>query len=226
MPDSFRRYAVFYTPPERSDFATAGARWLGWDAATGQEIPQPELGLDLAHVTRIPRKYGLHGTLRAPMRLSTTPETFFDAVESFAGSQPPVALGQLRLRVLGQFLALVPDPQETALTAIAADLVRATDPFRAPLSRADLERRRAAGLTPHQDALLDRWGYPFVMDEFRFHVTLSGRLENAAMRDVFRAADAWFGPVLTAPHVMSELAVFAEDDAGRFHLLKRFALTG
>ena len=73
--------------------------------------------------------------------------------------------------------------------------------------------------------LLD-WGYPFVMDEFRFHVTLSGTLDKAAMHDVFRAADAWFGPVLKTPHIMSDLAIFAEDDSGRFHIIERFALTG
>ena len=87
-----------------------------------------------------------------------------------------------------------PDPQGPTLETLAADLVRATNPFRAALSQADLDRRRAAGLTPHQDALLTEWGYPFVMDEFRFHITLSGKLDDATMRDLFRAADAWFGP--------------------------------
>ena len=108
MPDRFSRYAVFYTPPAGSDFATAGARWLGWDAAAGQEMPHPELGLDLAPVTQTPRKYGLHGTLRAPMRLGTAQGPFFDAVETFARSRPPVALGRLRLRALGPFLAVPP----------------------------------------------------------------------------------------------------------------------
>lgn len=226
MPDRYSRYAVFYAPPEGSDFATAGARWLGWDAETGQEMPHPELGLDLAPVTQTPRKYGLHGTLRAPMRLDTAPATFLDAVETFAQTQPPVLLGQLRLRVLGAFLAIVPDPQSLALESLAADLLRATNPFRAPLSQAELDRRRAAGLSPQQDALLVQWGYPFVMDEFRFHITLSGKLDDPTMRDVFRAADAWFRPVLTEQHRLSELAVFGEDMDGRFHLLRRFALTG
>jgi hypothetical protein len=226
MPDQFTRYAVFYAPPAGSDFATAGARWLGWDAATGQDMPHPDLGLDLAPVTQTPRKYGLHGTLRAPMRLGTAQGPFRDAVETFARSRPPVALGRLRLRALGPFLAVTPDPQGPTLEALAADLVRATNPFRAPLSQADLDRRRGAGLTPQQDALLLDWGYPFVMDEFRFHVTLSGPLDKAAMHDVFRAADVWFGPVLKTPQVISDLAIFAEDDAGRFHIIERFALTG
>ncbi|CUX79573.1 MAG: putative phosphonate metabolism protein Phn01 [Roseibaca calidilacus] len=226
MPDHFSRYAVFYAPPEGSDFAAAGARWLGWDPAAGQDMPHPDLGLDLATVTRTPRKYGLHGTLRAPMRLATAPATFLDAVETFAQKQPPVLLGKLRLRVLGGFLAILPDPQGPTLETLAADLVRATNPFRAALSQADLDRRRAAGLTPHQDALLTEWGYPFVMDEFRFHITLSGKLDDATMRDLFRAADAWFGPILAEPHEISELAVFGEDESGRFHLLRRFALTG
>lgn len=226
MPDAYTRYAVFYAPPFGSEFATAGARWLGWDVAEGCALPHPDLGLDLATVTQTPRKYGLHGTLKPPMRLATPPETFFDAVETFAQSRPPVDLGQLRLRMLGSFLAIVPNPQPAALGDLAAEVVRSLDPFRAPLSQAEMDRRRAAGLSAGQDALLVQWGYPYVMEEFRFHVTLSGQMDPASMRDVFRAADAWFGPVLAEHHRLSELAVFGEDSDGRFHLLRRFALTG
>lgn len=226
MPDSFSRYAVFYAPPKGSDFAIAGARWLGWDVATGQDVAHPELGLNLAQITQTPRKYGLHGTLKPPMRLATDTHSFLDAVEAFAGTRPPVALGPLRLRVLGAFLAIVPEQQSDAFAALAADVVRDLDPFRAAPSEDELARRRAAGLTARQDALLAQWGYPYVMDEFRFHVTLTGKVDNAVMRDVFRAADAWFRPVLSQDHVLSDLAVFGEDAHGRFHLVKRLGLRG
>lgn len=226
MPDSFRRFAVFYAPPQGSELARAGAKWLGWDAAEGVPLPQPELGLDMARTTQTPRKYGLHGTLKPPMRLTTTADSFLDAVETFAQTRAPVAFGPLRLRTLGSFLAIVPERQTEALVTLAADIVQSLDPFRAAPTDTELARRREAGLTPNQDALLTAWGYPYVMEEFRFHITLSGKLEKVMMQDAFRAADAWFAPALAEQHSLSELAVFGEDAQGMFHIVNRFPLAG
>ena len=36
-----------------------------------------------------------------------------------------------------------------------------------------------SGLTDRQEALLTQWGYPYVMEEFRFHITLTGALDPA-----------------------------------------------
>lgn len=223
---NFKRYAVYYAPPEGSDFARAGAAWLGWDSAEGVPVPHPELGVDLAQITQAPRKYGLHGTLKPPMRLAVAPATFLDAVETLSHSLAPVDLGKLRLRPIGSFLAVVPETQPPALEALAAQVLRGIDPFREALTPAEIERRRVSGLTARQDALLLEWGYPYVLEEFRFHVTLTGRLDTAQMQDAFRAADAWFGPALTARHSLADLAVCGEDDMGRFHQIRRFALTG
>ena len=43
-----KRYAIYYAPPP-GGFAQAGAAWLGWDAASGQPVAQPDpaLGLNL-----------------------------------------------------------------------------------------------------------------------------------------------------------------------------------
>jgi putative phosphonate metabolism protein len=226
MPGSFGRFAIFYAPPEGSELAHAGAKWLGWDAAAGLAVAQPELGLDMASTTQTPRKYGLHGTLKPPMHLVTSQDAFLDAVETFAETRAPVAFGPLRLRTLGAFLAIVPEQQSSALSALAADIVRSFDPFRAPLSEGDLARRRASGLTDRQDRLLLEWGYPYVMDEFRFHITLTGKLDKMQMQDAFRAADAWFAPLLAEQHILSDLAVFGENADGRFHIVRRFPLAG
>ena len=50
-------------------------------------------------------------------------------------------------------------------------------PFARPPGAAELERRRKAGLSAAQEKMLLRWGYPYVLDEFRFHLTLTGRLQ-------------------------------------------------
>lgn len=226
MRDTYQRFAVYYAPAPGSDLARAGAAWLGWDPATGMDMPQPDLGLDLAALTATPRKYGLHGTLKPPMRLSGGVASFLDGVEALADQLAPVPLDGLRLKPIGGFLAIVTQAQPQALTDCADRIVRALDPFRAPLTENDLARRRAAGLSPRQEALLQRWGYPYVMEEFRFHVTLTGKLPPDQMPDALRAAHAWFDPALAQAQALDALCVFGEDASGRFHLLRRSAMRG
>ena len=180
----------------------------GWGGMLkqGNAWRHPDLGIDLAQLTQTPRKYGLHGTLTPPMRLCCEPATFVDALEVLAQSLAPVGLGDLRVKPIDGFLAIVPDVQPQALSDTAAQIVRALDPFfRAPLSEHDLARRRASGLTKRQDALMQLWGYPYVMEEFRFHVTLTGRLDTATIPQVRQAAMAWFGPALEERHHLDAL---------------------
>ncbi|MGY6411168.1 MAG: DUF1045 domain-containing protein [Alkalilacustris sp.] len=220
-----RRFAVYYAPPAGGALARLGATWLGRDAETGATPVQPE---GLAALTAAPRRYGLHGTLKPPLRLAEgcTAEGFVAAVAALAARCAPVDLGPLRLRRIGGFLALVPDPQPAALEALAARVVADLDGFRAPAPEAELARRRAAGLSPRQEALLLRWGYPYVMEEFRFHVTLTERLADDGAGPVLAAAQAHFTALDGAPQRIEDLAVFGEDDAGVFHLLTRVPLTG
>jgi hypothetical protein len=226
MLERFQRFAVYYAPAPGTELAFAGSRWLGWDAETAIACPHPELGLDLAEITEAPRKYGLHATLKAPMHLACPPATFFDAVETLAQGLAPVEMGRLCLRRLDGFLAIVPETQTRALTDGAALIVKALDPFRAALSAQALARRRAAGLSPRQEELLQLWGYPYVMEEFQFHITLTGRLGAKAMTDALRAAHAWFTSALQAPLTLDALCIFGEDEGGRFHLLRRVPLRG
>ncbi len=226
MLERFQRFAVYYAPHAGSEFWQAGTSWLGWNPETGQNVAHPDLGIDLARLTQTPRKYGLHGTLTPPMRLSCDPATFVDGLEVLAQSLVPVDLGDLQLTAIDGFLAVVPRVQPLPLTDTAAQIVRALDPFRAPLSEHDLARRRANELTAQQDALLQLWGYPYVMEEFRFHVTLTGRLDTTAMQQALRAAIAWFGPALEERHHLDALCLFGEAEDGRFHVIRRFALRG
>lgn len=225
-----RRYAIYHAPAPGSALARLGAAWLGRDADGGGARVQPALpdGLDIAALTAEPRRYGLHGTLKPPMRLAAgaTADDLLAAVAALAARLTPVDLGRLRVAGLGPFLALVCEPQPAALDDLAAAVVAGLDGFRAPPTGAELARRRAAGLTPRQEALLSRWGYPYVMEEFRFHVTLTGRLPAEAMGPVVAAAEAHLAPALAEPQRLDALAVFGEDEAGLFHCLTRVPLSG
>jgi len=224
-----QRHAIYYAPPAGSALARLGAAWLGRDAESGAILPQPVAGgLALEALTAAPRRYGLHGTLKPPMRLAQGcgPEDLAAALRSLAARLAPVDLGPLRLARIEGFLALVPDPQPAALEHLAAEVVAGLDHLRAPPDEGELARRRAAGLGPRQEALLARWGYPHVMEEFRFHVTLTERLAEEAAGPVTRAAAAHFAEALAEPQRLGDLAVFGEDAGGTFHLLTRVPLTG
>lgn len=226
----FRRYAIYWAPAP-GPLAEFGAQWLGWDAARGRDLPPlalPGLPRPADSLTEEPRKYGFHGTLKPPFRLvdGATPEGLMGATAALAARLAPVTTGGLALRRIGRFMALVPTGDTGALECLAATVVKDLDPYRAPLTTEDLIRRQAAKLTPEQRDLLDRWGYPYVMGEFRFHLTLTGRVEEDEARAVEAALAGAVVPLCPDPFVVDEICLFGEAGDGRFHILHRYALTG
>lgn len=228
--EDFRRYAIYYVP-RPGEIAEAAAAWLGWDLAHGRAVPPPLLaGLPgpLADLTAAARPYGFHGTLKAPFRLAPgqSARALNLAAARLAERLAPVSLPRLRLAEPGGFLALIPEGDAKGLLGLGAEVVSQLDRFRAPLTAAEIARRRPDRLSPRQRDLLDTWGYPHVMEAFRFHLTLTGDLEADARAAVTRVLESWLLPILPAPFVIEDICLVGEDAAGRFHLLARHALTG
>lgn len=225
--EPIKRYAVYYAPPA-GDFADRASAWLGWDAARGMAVTPPELGLDATAITAEPRKYGFHGTIKPPLRLATGRDHagLGAAMAELAASLAPVTLPGLRLVNLDGFLALVPEGDTAPLRDLAAAVVERLDAYRAPLNEAEIARRRPERLTPRQRELLDLWGYPHVMEEFRFHLTLTDRLPPDQADGVAETLRAHFAPVLPRPFVIGSLCLFGQVESGRFHLLHRYPLSG
>ncbi|UWQ80084.1 DUF1045 domain-containing protein [Leisingera sp. S132] len=226
---TFTRYAIYYAPPADAEWSRFAASWLGWDIKTGKRLPHPDMaGLDIDAITEVPRKYGLHATLKPPMRLAEgqTQAALEIACEAFAASQKPVSFDGLHLARLGRFLALRPTGDQSSVNTLAANCVTELDRFRAPLSTADLDRRRAAGLAPEQEENLMRWGYPYVLSQFRFHITLTGKLPKPELPAVEAALNKRLIPLLPAPLVIGDIALTGEAPDGRFHLIHRYALSG
>jgi putative phosphonate metabolism protein len=225
----FRRYAVFWAPPCDSALARFGAGWLGWDAERGKAVAHRKLrGLaaPLAELTATPRRYGFHATLKPPFRLAegTDLPALDDAVALLAADIAPFECPPLTLARLGPFCALVPSAPCPALSDLAAQCVTRVDRFRRQASDAELARRRATGLTPRQEALLARWGYPYVLDEFRFHLTLTGALDEAGCTAILDALDEPTAPFRANPLPIAEICLFGESESGNFHVIRRHAL--
>lgn len=228
--ENFRRYAVYYVP-RRGEMAEATAAWLGWDLALGRAVTQPRLEglpMPLATLTEAPRKYGFHGTIKAPFRLADgiNARHLATACAALAETLPAVTMRGLGLSALGGFVALTPDGDDAALLRLGAEVVSKLDGLRAPLTAEEIARRRPERLTPRQRDLLGLWGYPHVMEEFRFHLTLTDDLPPDTREPVLRVLQNWLVPILPQPFVIEDLCLVGEDGAGRFHLLSRHALTG
>lgn len=221
----YRRYAIYVTPS--GALAKAGASWLGWDMVAGCDVEQPTIsGLDVAASTRRPRRYGLHATIKPPMVLAQgrTQAQLVSAAKHAASNLPQIHLEGLTVSRIGKFLALTPIGPTKLLDPLAAQVVETLDPFRAPPTDAELSRRRQRPLTPSQEQNLSAWGYPNVMEDFRFHFTLTGPLKDpdAAMPLV----TAHFAPVLPSPFTIDHLTVAGEDAEGMFHSIAQLPLAG
>ncbi|MEQ9260471.1 MAG: DUF1045 domain-containing protein [Roseovarius sp.] len=227
---AFRRYAVYYTLEAESPLARFGAAWLGWDVAKGQPVPHPQvegLPAPVSELTETPRKYGFHATLKPPFRLAEgkSVDALATAVERLATQGPPIRADGLVLAPLGRFLALVPQGSESGLNGMAAMVVETLDSFRAPASEAELERRRAAGLTGPQEEMLTRWGYPYVMGEFRFHMTLTGKLPKAQVAPAEACLATALHGLLPQPFLLNGLSLVGEGEDGRFRVIHRYAFS-
>ena len=218
-----RRYGVYFAPMP-GPLAEFGAAWLGWDLERGQRVAQldvPGLPMPVEEITATPRKYGFHATLKPPFRLAEGCSEA-DLMEAFdiLGRRTfhPVEGLSLELTKLGRFIALTPKGSVAQLSGLAAMCVETLDEFRAPPSGAELEKRRAAGLLKR--------GYPYVMDEFRFHMTLTGKLPKAALPETHAALQTALAGVVPDPFTIDSLCLVGEDEQGRFHLIHRHALSG
>lgn len=227
--DDCIRYAIYLIPD--APLADFGAGWLGWDIETGSAVPHPAIpGLPqpLARLTAKARAYGFHATIKPPFRLAaeTTPDSLAEAVAALAAACAAPVCDGLDLSHIDGFLALTPRGDTTALDAMAARVVADLDLFRAPAAPEEIARRRAAGLTPEQDAHLLRWGYPYVMDQFRCHFTLTGRVSDPEAVSIRAVLDPILGPLLPQPFRADSLCLVGEQAGGGFRLLHRYALSG
>ena len=222
------RVALYYAPLADDPLTRLSSAWLGRDPMTNAPVRQPDLdGIDA--ITAEPRQYGFHATLKPPMSLvdDASWTGFMAAVRATAAAIAPFDLPTLAVADLRGFLALRETGPCKPLQALADACVEQLDPWRQPPSADELARRRRAKLSPDQDAMLVRWGYPYVFDTWFFHITLTRRLSDAEKAVVMPAAQAWFAPALALPRRVEDICIFTQAAPGAaFTLAERIALRG
>lgn len=214
------RYAV-YAIPGADDAAPGVARRLR-DAALAWYARD-----DVRDLVTDPVRYGFHATLKAPFRLAdgVTEADLQGAVSHFAAGAQAVRIPAIRPAAIGRFRALVPGERHRDLAALAADVVAAFEPQRAALTPDEIARRRPERLTDRQSELLDAYGYPYVLDEFRFHMTLTDPVPESEAARIDQAIADHFAGLLGADIPLTALAVSVEPAPGApFRLLSTHPL--
>ena len=216
------RVGVYYAPKTTDPLWAAGCAWLGRDPESGRTIPGR-----FDEMTEQPRLYGFHATLKPPLRpVNAWFELLADAT-ALAARVKPFDLPPLAVMDLGGFLALRETAPCPALHALADACVVDLDAHRTPPDAAELAQRRRSGLPPAQDAMLVRWGYPHVLQTWRFHMTLTRRLTAEERSATQPQAEAHFAAALAIPRRVEEICLFTQRALGApFMLAERLALGG
>ncbi|MBK0328542.1 DUF1045 domain-containing protein [Rhodobacteraceae bacterium F11138] len=223
----FKRVAVYHVP--RGAMGAFGTRWLGWDIVAGRGCASSDGAARMQDgIVARPRRYGLHATMKPPFRLAQGCDIagLSRALADLCAETAPVALSGLQLVRMGRFLALRPVGDTRRLNALAARVVADLDEFRAPPDATELDRHRKRRLSATREQNLQRWGYPHVMQEFRFHITLTGSLDAATADRVQADLMAGLADVLDDDFRMASLSLVGEDHSGFFHEIAHHPLRG
>lgn len=225
------RYAIYYAAAPGSELDRFGANLLGYDAWSGEDLPFPdgvaERMPDWRDLTQDPRKYGFHATLKAPLALTEnkTEAELVAACAAFADTPRTIPVIKPAVNSISGFIAVIPAQRSAELERLAGDCVSAFDAFRAPLTPEDRARRNPSRLTLRQCDYLDRWGYPYVMEEFRFHMTLTGRLDDTRRAAVVAMLRDRFATIGIERLAVDAIALFRQDNTNsRFRILDHWKL--
>lgn len=211
-----KRYAIYFAPAQHTELTEFGRLVLS--ASTLLNDSPVRLS-----VTRKAAFYGFHSTFKAPMELATgvDEQALLDAMEAFVKTRRKLPLIGLAPRTLDGFHALTL-AEADAINDVAGDVVKTFERFRAPLSEYDRQRRDPNSLSAQQLQNLDTYGYPHVLDEFRFHMTLSHRMTDPVeSSDYHQWLVSLYSDTVTETPVFDQLALFMQPD--REHAFTRVA---
>lgn len=204
------RFAVYFSPADQTPLARFGERVL---SRTATKISPIENQRDTAwqNLLARPRHYGFHATLKAPFELadSVSEEGLVEAVENLAATLGVCSLEGLKVKEFNGFAALAFDRQPDAVASLARQCLLQLEPLRAPLSEFDYQRRDPDYLSERQRQYLSEFGYHHVLEDFDFHMTLSGALEDKKEVFLTYLRESYAQLVLEAP-VLDRLCIFSQ----------------
>lgn len=225
------RYGIYFAPQPGAPLHCLGSRWLGRDAATGEllnpNLPEGMERDEWLRTTESPRRYGLHATLKPPFRLArnATVEDLQVALRDFASRHDCFEAPPLQVASLGRFLALTLSEQSDKFSSFAASCVSEFDRFRAPATEQDLAQRLRDSLSAREREHVMRWGYPYVFDTWKFHISITGSLPPQSLPPLEQSLRRHFAPVCEEPIPVDSVCIFRELSPGApFCIIDRVSL--
>lgn len=222
------RYAIFFASPPESLLWRLGCIWHGRDPATGAilvpRLPDTLTRARHEEIVRPARHYGFHATLKPPFALKPGMKAggLEAELDAFARNRTPFLAPALQVSRIRGFVALILGGRSPEMEQLCAECVETFDSYRAPEPPGKLAERRAAGLTARQEAMLVRWGYPYVMEEFRFHMTLTTHLKAPEIDLVERHLHSHFRSVLASPLYVDRVMLFEEPPGEDMRVRRQF----
>jgi hypothetical protein len=149
-------------------------------------------------------------------------------LKALAAQIQPVELGALSVVSMMDFIALVPQTMSVSLSALAEKCVTELDDLRAPLTAPEIARRRIDPNDTRGQFLLQKYGYPHVLERFLLHFTLSGSVTPQVADHLVRAGSDQIHQLnQSAPLVLDRLCLFEEEKLGQpFRRIADMELTG
>ena len=228
---NFVRYAIYYTPQPGTALAAFGRSWFGRanDGATLQAFSDAGLsGTSFAKLAAAPGRYtGLHAPFKAPfaLREGIGPDALKSRLINFASRRKAVETGPLTLSRAGRALVLRPVESTPALDWLAAQCIGAFEDFAAPTGDAEREDHASPHLNDYQRLLLESFGDPHVLSEYRFSIKLTGPLDAAQLERVSQALWPVLEEICASGVTVDGLSLFG-DAGGRtpMRLIGRYRL--
>jgi hypothetical protein len=228
MEKNYKRYAIYYVPSENSELDLFGKCWLGWDPYKGVETTKSDLSKlpsfkKFSSLVLTPKQYGFHGTIKAPFKLKNeyTYNDLENKVREISKQIHSFYFDQLIIKKLGNFIGLIPT-NNLKVNAVSNKFVEELDYLRDELSESEIKKRKPHKLTSNQKQMLFKWGYPYVFDEFKFHLTLTSKLNVVEIDDVLRSLQNILKQVNLNKISFNNICIFGQKSDEKFYFVQRF----
>ena len=228
MEKNYKRYAIYYAPSENSELDLFGKCLLGWDPYKGVETTKSDLSKlpsfkKFSGLVLTPKQYGFHGTIKAPFKLKNeyTYNDLENKVREISKQIHSFYFDQLIIKKLGNFIGLIPT-NNLKVNAVSNKFVEELDYLRDELSESEIKKRKPHKLTSNQKQMLFKWGYPYVFDEFKFHLTLTSKLNVVEIDDVLRSLQNILKQVNLNKISFNNICIFGQKSDEKFYFVQRF----
>ena len=234
---NYKRVAIYFLPKKNSSLENFGKNLLGRDINKKKKISLTRRQKyfinrgftyfdELKDYCEEPAKYGFHATLKAPFRLKRNVKTknFYDVISHIAAQHSRFKIKGLKIVYSKKFTLITSRKPNKLLINLENDLVKHLDTFRAELNKTDIKKRIPDSLTIKQNKYLKEWGYPFVFDQFKFHMTLMNQNNNKLSNKQKLELEKLIYKISNNVIEFNEISLLGENKNGHFEEIKRFKL--